>query len=84
MLDPRNPNYSNTPVSPQRPHYDYYLEDPTTRPVVSIVTPFYNTGPVFRETAQSIMQQSLQQFEWIIVNDGSTETDFLEDSPSLQ
>jgi glycosyltransferase involved in cell wall biosynthesis/GT2 family glycosyltransferase len=42
-------------------------------PCVTIVTPFYNTGPIFHETARSVLQQSLQQWEWLIVNDGSTD-----------
>jgi glycosyltransferase involved in cell wall biosynthesis len=42
-------------------------------PCATIVTPFYNTGPIFHETARSVLQQSLQQWEWLIVNDGSTD-----------
>ncbi len=77
MIDPRNPDYQNTPVSSQRPCFNYKPEEPFLQPVVSIVTPFYNTGTVFQETAQSVMQQSLQQWEWIIVNDGSTDPESL-------
>ncbi|MCC6957308.1 MAG: glycosyltransferase family 2 protein, partial [Anaerolineales bacterium] len=73
MVDPQNPDYQNTPVSPSRPQYGYRPADPSAAPAVSIVTPFYNTGEVFRETAQSVLQQSLQQWEWLIVNDGSHE-----------
>jgi glycosyltransferase involved in cell wall biosynthesis/GT2 family glycosyltransferase len=40
---------------------------------VTVVTPFYNQSEIFHETARSLLQQSLQQFEWIIVNDGTTE-----------
>ena len=46
-------------------------------PVVSVVTPYFNTGPVFRETARCVLGQSLQAFEWIIVNDGSTDPEAL-------
>lgn len=73
MVDPQNPDYQNTPVSPSRPQYGYRSADLSAAPAVSIVTPFYNTGEVFSETAQSVLQQSLQQWEWIIVNDGSHE-----------
>ncbi len=66
---------------------------PPAGPVVSVVTPFFNTGPVFHETAVSLLGfdaredgragrrasgQSLQNFEWIIVNDGSTDPGALE------
>ncbi len=78
MIDPKNPDYSNTPISPLRPHFDYIPDDPTTQPALTIVTPFYNTGAIFSETVQSILQQSLQQFEWIIVNDGSTDAESLD------
>lgn len=40
---------------------------------VTIVTPYYNTGPLLHETARSIFEQTFQQWEWIIVNDGSTD-----------
>jgi len=70
-MDPFAPDYSNTPVSSQRSHFDYVLEDLSSPPAVTIITPYYNTGPIFHETAQSIMQQSLQQWEWLIINDGS-------------
>jgi glycosyltransferase involved in cell wall biosynthesis len=77
MLDPRNPDFQNTPVSNQRPNFHYKPEDRHSMPAVSIITPFYNTGAIFEETAQSVLQQSLQQWEWIIVNDGSTDPESL-------
>ncbi len=77
MIDPADPDYINTPVAPQRPTYAYRPADTSAAPCVSIVTPFYNTGPVFHQTARCIFQQSLQQWEWIIVNDGSTDAEAL-------
>ena len=71
MIDPQHPDYRNTPVSADRPRFHYRLEDPRVSPVVSIVTPFYNTGEIFHETAESVFRQSLQRWEWLIVNDGS-------------
>jgi hypothetical protein len=40
---------------------------------ITIITPYYNTGRIFMETVQSVLTQSLQQWEWLIVNDGSTD-----------
>ncbi len=77
MIDPTNPNFTDTPVSSQRPPFGYAAADPNAAPAVSIITPFYNTGPIFHETARSVLQQSLQQWEWLIVNDGSTEPESL-------
>jgi glycosyltransferase involved in cell wall biosynthesis len=77
MIEPDNPDFTNTPASPQRPYFAYAPADPSAAPAVSIVTPFYNTGAIFHETARSIVQQSLQQWEWLIVNDGSTEAEAL-------
>lgn len=77
MIDPAKPAYANTPVSPQRPWFGYAPSDPAVPPCVTIVTPFYNTGPVFHETARSVLRQSLQQWEWLIVNDGSTDPEAL-------
>ena len=98
MIDHRFPNFLSTPVAEQRPRFEYA---PTRagagelrRPVVSVVTPFYNMGDVFHETAACLLGplpegvpaywsektrgapgQSLQNFEWIIVNDCSTNPD---------
>lgn len=43
------------------------------KPLVSIVTPYYNSGKTVEETFNSIMNQTYPFFEWIIVNDGSTD-----------
>lgn len=41
--------------------------------VVSIITPSYNRADVVRETADSILSQSYPHWEWMIVDDGSTD-----------
>ncbi|HLF55885.1 MAG TPA: glycosyltransferase [Thermoanaerobaculia bacterium] len=46
-------------------------------PAVSIVTPFFDAGARFALTAASVLAQSLTRWEWIIVNDGSTDPDSL-------
>ena len=40
---------------------------------MTIITPFFNTGAIFHETVKSVFNQSLQQFEWMIINDGTTD-----------
>jgi glycosyltransferase involved in cell wall biosynthesis len=74
MINPAAPDYYNTPAHPLRPKYSY--KQPANlalRPGVTIITPLYNPEPVFEETVQCILQQSFQNFEWIIVDDGSTD-----------
>jgi len=71
MIDPKAPDYSNTPASDRRPVFGYRPEDASAAPLVSIVTPFYSAGEQFHETARAILGQSFQQWEWIIVNDAS-------------
>ena len=66
-------DFSYTPASIKRPFYSYKLLNANSEPAVTIVTPFYNTGELFKETAQSVFRQSFQQWEWILVNDGSTD-----------
>ena len=44
---------------------------------VSIITPYYNAGKYFEQTFNCVMNQTFPWFEWIIVDDGST------DKPSL-
>lgn len=41
--------------------------------LVSIITPFYNAGKYFEQTFNSVMNQTFPWFEWVIVDDGSTE-----------
>lgn len=77
MIDPNNPDYANTPASPQRPAYNYSPAEPSAVPAATIVTPFYNTGSIFYETACSIMRQSFQQWEWLIINDASAHPEAL-------
>ncbi|MGH7845185.1 MAG: glycosyltransferase [Candidatus Binatia bacterium] len=78
MIDPRRPDYKNSPVACERPKFDYAPAEPQAQPQVTIVTPFFNTGAVFHETAVSVLQQSFQQWEWVIVNDASTDARALE------
>lgn len=41
-------------------------------PKVSVITPFYNAGSHFEQTYNCLINQTLQEFEWVIINDGST------------
>ena len=72
MIDPERPDYADTPASEHRAPFDYAPADAQAEPLVSIVTPFFNTGAVFHETARSVLRGSLQAWEWLIVNDAST------------
>lgn len=45
---------------------------------VSIVTAYYNAGQYFEQTFNSVMNQTFPWFEWIIVNDGSTNQEDLD------
>lgn len=47
------------------------MEQPE-HPLVSIVTPFYNAERDFMQTYYCVMNQSIEAFEWIIVDDGSS------------
>jgi glycosyltransferase involved in cell wall biosynthesis/GT2 family glycosyltransferase len=78
MIDPNKPDYEDTPASLRRPAFSYAPASGEAAPLVTIVTPFYNEGPVFHETARSVFHQSFQQWEWIIVNDASTDATALE------
>ena len=42
-------------------------------PVVSIITPSFNRAYIIDETAQSIFAQTYPHWEWVIVDDGSTD-----------
>ena len=65
-------DFASTPASADRPGFRYLLRQ-AEEPVLSIITPFFNTGDVFHETARSVFAQSMQAWEWVVVNDGSTD-----------
>ena len=76
-MDPLAPDFANTPISPQRPHFGYAPDGDGASPAVSVITPYHNNGTVFVDTAESLFRQSLQQWEWLIVNDGSDDPEAL-------
>lgn len=51
------------------------------KPFISVITAYYNASKYFEQTYRSVLNQTFPYFEWIIVDDGSTqpsEFDFLE------
>ncbi len=47
-------------------------------PVVSIITPYYNTNKYIDNTVTSVLNQTFPYFEWIIIDDGSTNKEDIE------
>jgi glycosyltransferase involved in cell wall biosynthesis len=74
MIDRLSPNYSDLPGL--RPANRMYVAGATapSHVDVSVLTPYFNTEDFFSETFACIRAQSLQNWEWIIVDDGSTDT----------
>ncbi len=44
-----------------------------TGPFISVILPVYNAQPFLKEAIESILNQSYSNFEFIIINDGSTD-----------
>lgn len=49
------------------------MSNESSMPTLSIVTPAYNRGELLKRCFASLLKQSEQDFEWIIVDDGSTD-----------
>ena len=49
------------------------MSNESNMPTLSIVTPTYNRGELLKRCFVSLLKQSDQDFEWIIVDDGSTD-----------
>jgi len=75
MINPRDPDYSRTPATGEG--YGYAPQSHTVPPEISVVTPYYNVGKIFRETATSFLRQSMQNWEWLIINDCSSDAEAL-------
>lgn len=58
---------------PSADQFDFNFHSKKLDPVVQLITAAYNPRPVLLETAQSIRHQSLTNFEWVIVNDHTTD-----------
>jgi glycosyltransferase involved in cell wall biosynthesis len=74
VINRSDPDYANVPG--RRPLPAQY--SPIALPArgtadVSILTPYFNTEALFAETLTSVLAQSLQNWEWVIVDDGSTD-----------
>lgn len=42
------------------------------RPLVSVITPVFNPGPGLAVASRSLCAQTVREFEWIVIDDGST------------
>jgi glycosyltransferase involved in cell wall biosynthesis len=45
----------------------------TSKPLVSVVTPFYNTAAYLAECIESVLRQSYENWEYVLVNNCSTD-----------
>ena len=45
----------------------------TKKPIISVIVPCYNQGQYLAEALDSVLSSTLQDWECIIVNDGSTD-----------
>eukprot|EP00051_Salpingoeca_urceolata_P002022 m.46221 g.46221 ORF g.46221 m.46221 type:complete len:978 (+) comp11842_c1_seq1:126-3059(+) len=81
-------NYANHPLSAMRPSNQYTSATPSAPwpkqgteeelPIVTVITATYNPQARLLDTYTLLASQSLQRFEWIVVNDHSTQLQYLD------
>ncbi len=54
------------------------ITTPSEKPLVSVIMPFYNAAAYFEESFNSLLNQTFPWFEWILMDDGSTDPASLE------
>jgi hypothetical protein len=68
--------YEDLPISDYRPTGQFVTDADNIkdrRALITILTATYNPRPCIFRTARFVLEQSLQSFEWVIVNDYSDE-----------
>ena len=46
-------------------------------PIITVVTPFFNGGKYICDTAKAVLNQTFPFFEWLIIDDGSKDSEGL-------
>jgi glycosyltransferase involved in cell wall biosynthesis len=78
LIDPSRPDFTDTPASERRAEFGYRPARADAAPCLTLITPCFDADPaLFEQTAASVFRQSLQQWEWVVVDDGSTRADTL-------
>jgi len=62
--------------SPREPVLPARIDSPAS-PVVSVIVPAYNTARFIPETLESVFAQTFRDYEVIVINDGSADTEEL-------
>jgi glycosyltransferase involved in cell wall biosynthesis len=73
MITPLSLDFTDLPGCRALPRNYKHGKMPCEHIDISIITPYYNTEEFFVETFVSLQAQSLQNWEWVIVDDGSTD-----------
>ena len=65
-------DFSLEPGQTLKGKYDIQAVLQDGKPLISVITAYYNAAQYFEQTFNSVINQTFPWFEWIIVNDGST------------